>query len=153
MEIYIRNCAELSGPQPDHVVAKSETQMSTATKVQIFGESYNDRGGLGRKRTCESWRRSWMKRCRRSQAIQARIHTQKAAVLAAVSRLPMNCTVQGESGAAREELLKEQAERCLTLVERAIQKTDKGYPVNRHIIEQQKRTARSCYGSCAGDRR
>ena len=51
------------------------------------------------------------------------IDTQKAAVLAALSIADELYSLRKERG-NREELLKEQAERCLTLVERALRKTE-----------------------------
>jgi cell division protein ZapA len=49
--------------------------------------------------------------------------TQKVAVLAALAIADELHTLRAERG-EREELLKEQAERCLTLVERALKQTD-----------------------------
>jgi cell division protein ZapA len=62
----------------------------------------------------------------RMQAISnntSTIDTQKAAVLAALSIADELHSLRKERG-TREELLKEQAERCLTLVERAIERTE-----------------------------
>jgi len=51
------------------------------------------------------------------------VDTQRVAVLAAISIADELHRLRAERG-EREEILKEQAERCLTLVERALRKTD-----------------------------
>jgi cell division protein ZapA len=51
------------------------------------------------------------------------VDTQKAAVLAALAIADELHSLRTERG-EREELLKEQAERCLTLVERALKQTE-----------------------------
>lgn len=96
--------------------------MSTSTKVQIFGQSYTIAGDLD-----ETYVRQLAAYVdEKMQAIASStstIDTQKAAVLAALAIADELHTVGREKG-SREELLKEQAERCLTLVERAIAKTE-----------------------------
>jgi cell division protein ZapA len=96
--------------------------MSSSTKVQIFGQSYTIAGDLD-----EAYVRELAAYVDdKMQAIASHtstIDTQKAAVLAALSIADELHSVQRERG-SREELLKEQAERCLTLVERAIEKTE-----------------------------
>ena len=96
--------------------------MSGATKVQIFGQSYTISGDLDEEyvRELAAYVDGKM------QAIAdntSTIDTQKAAVLAALSIADELYSARRERS-SREELLKEQAERCLTLVERAIQKTE-----------------------------
>jgi cell division protein ZapA len=92
------------------------------TKVQIFGQSYTIAGDLDENYVREL--ASYVDE--RMQAIAnntSTIDTQKAAVLAALSIADELQSLRKERG-MRQELLKEQAERCLTLVERAIQKTE-----------------------------
>ncbi|HEY2120769.1 MAG TPA: cell division protein ZapA [Candidatus Acidoferrum sp.] len=96
--------------------------MSAATKVQIFGQTYTIAGDLdeGYVRELAAYVDGKM------QAISENtttIDTQKAAVLAALSIADELYSLRKERG-NREELLKEQAERCLTLVERAIRQTE-----------------------------
>lgn len=96
--------------------------MSAATKVQIFGQTYTIAGDLDEHyvRELAAYVNGKM------QAISENtttIDTQKAAVLAALSIADELYSLRKERG-NREELLKEQAERCLTLVERAIRQTE-----------------------------
>jgi len=58
----------------------------------------------------------------RDRDATATVDTQKAAVLAAAGIADELHSSQREIG-EREEMLKEQAERCLTLVERALKQT------------------------------
>jgi cell division protein ZapA len=96
--------------------------MSGATKVQIFGQTYTITGDLD-----EAYVRELVAYVDgKMQAISENtttIDTQKAAVLAALSIADELYSLRKERG-NREELLKEQAERCLTLVERAIRQTE-----------------------------
>ena len=96
--------------------------MSAGIKVEIFGQSYTIAGGLD-----ESYVRELAAYVdQKMQAIAdntSTIDTQKAAVLAALSIADELHSLRKERG-SHEELLKEQAERCLTLVERAIKQTD-----------------------------
>lgn len=96
--------------------------MSGGIKVQIFGQTYTISGDLdaGYVRELASYVD------RKMQVISEHtttIDTQKTAVLAALSIADELYSLRKERG-NREELLKEQAERCLTLVERAIKQTD-----------------------------
>jgi cell division protein ZapA len=104
------------------MVTVSEALMSLGTKVQIFGQSYMIAADLD-----ETYVRELATYVdEKMQAIAnntSTIDTQKAAVLAALSIADELHSLRKERG-SREELLKEQAERCLTLVERAIQKTE-----------------------------
>ena len=96
--------------------------MNTSTKVQIFGQTYTIAGDLD-----EAYVRELAAYVdEKMQAITSStstIDTQKAAVLAALAIADELFSARRERS-GREELLKEQAERCLTLVERAIQKTE-----------------------------
>jgi len=95
--------------------------MAGPTKVQIFGQTYSIQGDLDAK---------YVQRL--AKCVDDKMHviadgtgtidTQKVAVLAALAiadELPSSKREIGE----REEMLKEQAERCLTLVERALKQT------------------------------
>ena len=96
--------------------------MSTSTKVQIFGQSYSIAGDLDQAYVKElaAYVDDKMQAIANSTST---IDTQKAAVLAALAIADELYSTRRERS-SREELLKEQAERCLTLVERAIQKTE-----------------------------
>jgi cell division protein ZapA len=99
-----------------------EAAMSRSTKVQIFGQSYTIAGDLE-----EAYVRELAEYVdEKMQAIASNtstIDTQRAAVLAALAIADELYSLRRERN-SREELLKEQAERCLTLVERAIAKTE-----------------------------
>jgi len=95
--------------------------MSAPVKVQIFGQSYSIRGELDEAYVQEL-----------AAYVDARMHaiaeatgtvdTQRAAVLAALAIADELYSARHERG-EREELLREQAERCLALVERALKQT------------------------------
>ncbi|MBZ5539003.1 MAG: cell division protein ZapA [Acidobacteriia bacterium] len=95
--------------------------MSAPVKVQIFGQSYSIRGELDEAYVQEL-----------AAYVDARMHaiaeatgtvdTQRAAVLAALAIADELHSTRHERG-EREELLREQAERCLALVERALKQT------------------------------
>ena len=95
--------------------------MAGPVKVQIFGQTYSIAGDLDV---------AYVQRLAafvdaKMQAIAdatGTIDTQKAAVLAALAIADELHTTQRDRG-EREELLREQAERCLTLVERALKQT------------------------------
>ena len=96
--------------------------MSTSVKVDIFGQTYPIQGELD-----EAYIRQIAayvdEKMRLISEMARTVDTQRVAVLAAISiadELHRLREVRGE----REEILKEQAERCLTLVERALRKTD-----------------------------
>jgi len=92
------------------------------TKVQIFGQSYTIAGELDEEYVREL--AAYVDEKMRAIAENTlTIDTQKAAVLAALSIADELHSLRKERG-NREELLKEQAERCLTLVERAIKQTE-----------------------------
>ncbi len=95
--------------------------MSGSVKVQIFGQPYTIHGELDA---------AYVQKLaayvdEKMQAIAdatATIDTQKVAVLAALAIADELHSTQRERG-EEEELLREQAERCLTLVERALKHT------------------------------
>jgi cell division protein ZapA len=92
------------------------------TKVQIFGQTYTIAADLDATYVREL--AAYVDE--KMQAIAnntSTIDTQKAAVLAALSIADELHSLRKDRG-TREELLKEQAERCLTLVERAIERTE-----------------------------
>jgi cell division protein ZapA len=95
--------------------------MSVPVKVQIFGQTYAIRGELD-----EAYVQrlaAYVDEKMRSIAdATATVDTQKAAVLAALAIADELHSAQKERG-DREDLLREQAERCLTLVERALRQT------------------------------
>ncbi|HLK03352.1 MAG TPA: cell division protein ZapA [Candidatus Acidoferrum sp.] len=95
--------------------------MAGPTKVQIFGQTYSIQGDLDA---------AYVQRL--AKFVDEKMHviadathtvdTQKIAVLAALAIADELHSSQREIG-EREEMLKEQAERCLTLVERALKQT------------------------------
>lgn len=95
--------------------------MSAPVKVQIFGQTYSIRGDLDEKYVL-----------RLAKFVDEKMHTiadatgtvdtQKLAVLAALAIADELQSMQRERS-DEEELLREQAERCLTLVERALKQT------------------------------
>ena len=96
--------------------------MSRGVKVQIYGQSYTIVCDL--EETYVQQLAAYVDA--KMQAITgmtSTVDTQKAAVLAALSIADELHSSRKEKG-VREELLKEQAERCLTLVERALKQTE-----------------------------
>jgi cell division protein ZapA len=95
--------------------------MSGPTKVEIFGQTYSIQGDLDA---------AYVRKL--AEYVDEKMHTiadatrtvdtQKVAVLAALAIADELHSSQREIG-DREEVLKEQAERCLTLVERALKQT------------------------------
>jgi cell division protein ZapA len=95
--------------------------MSSPVKVEIFGQMFAIRGEL---------EEAYVQRL--AQYVDEKMHaianatatvdTQKVAVLAALAIADELHSTQKDRG-DREELLREQAERCLTLVERALKQT------------------------------
>jgi cell division protein ZapA len=96
--------------------------MSTSIKVEIFDQIYPIQGELE-----EAYIRkvaAYVDRKMRLIADMARtVDTQKVAVLAALAIADELYRSREERG-EQEEILKEQAERCLTLVERALRRTE-----------------------------
>jgi len=95
--------------------------MSAPVRVQIFGQTYVIRGELG-----ESYVKKLAayvdEKMRAISDATSTVDTQKAAVLAALAIADELHSAQKDRS-DREELLREQAERCLTLVERALKQT------------------------------
>jgi cell division protein ZapA len=96
--------------------------MSKNVKVQIFGQVFPIQGDLDE---------AYMQRLaeyvddkmRAIVEMTPTVDTQKVAILAAMAIADELHSLRKERG-EREELLKEQAERCLTLVERALKQAD-----------------------------
>jgi len=96
--------------------------MSPSIKVEIYNQVYPIQGDLD-----EEYIRkiaAYVDEKMRLIADVARtVDSQKVAVLAALAIADELHRLREERG-EREEILKEQAERCLTLVERALRKTE-----------------------------
>lgn len=96
--------------------------MSASIKVEIYGQTYPIQGELE-----EAYIRRIAayvdEKMRLISDVARTVDTQKVAVLAALSIADELHRLREERG-EREEILKEQAERCLTLVERALRKTE-----------------------------
>jgi cell division protein ZapA len=96
--------------------------MSPSIKVEIYDQVYPIQGDLD-----EEYIRkiaAYVDEKMRLIADMARtVDSQKVAVLAALAIADELHRLREERG-EREEILKEQAERCLTLVERALRKTE-----------------------------
>jgi cell division protein ZapA len=96
--------------------------MAKNVKVQIFGQVFPIQGDLDE---------AYMQKL--AEYVDEKMHaivkmtptvdTQKVAILAAMAIADELHSLRKERG-DREELLKEQAERCLTLVERALKQAD-----------------------------
>jgi cell division protein ZapA len=95
--------------------------MSAPVKVQIFGQTYAIRGDLDEEYV-QKLAAYVDEKMRAIADATATVDTQKLAVLAALAIADELHSAQKERG-DREELLREQAERCLTLVERALKQT------------------------------
>jgi cell division protein ZapA len=95
--------------------------MSGPTRVQIFGQSYAIQGDLDPAYVQKLARFVDEKMDAIARATST-VDTQKIAVLAALAISDELFNMRAESG-EQEEMLREQAERCLTLVERALKQT------------------------------
>jgi cell division protein ZapA len=95
--------------------------VSAPVKVQIFGQTYALRGELD-EAYVQKLAAYVDEKMRAIADATATIDTQKLAVLAALAIADELHSAQKERG-DQEELLREQAERCLTLVERALKQT------------------------------
>ncbi|OLE13865.1 MAG: hypothetical protein AUG89_04005 [Acidobacteria bacterium 13_1_20CM_4_56_7] len=95
--------------------------MSAPVKVQIFGQMYTIRGELDERYVQKLAAYVDAKMSAIADAT-ATVDTQKAAVMAALAIADELHSIQRDRG-EQEELLREQAERCLTLVERALKQT------------------------------
>jgi cell division protein ZapA len=96
--------------------------MSKHVKVQIFGQVFPIQGDLD-----EAYMQELAEyvdeKMRMIVEMTPTVDTQKVAILAAMAIADELHSLRKERG-EREELLKEQAERCLTLVERALKQVD-----------------------------
>ena len=96
--------------------------MARNVKVQIFGQMYPIQGDLD-----EAYVHKLAayvdEKMRAIARMTPTVDTQKVAILAALAIADELHSLRNERN-AREELLKEQAERCLTLVERALKQSD-----------------------------
>jgi cell division protein ZapA len=101
--------------------AAGAIRMSTPVKVQIFGQSYAIRGEL-EEAYVQKLAQYVDEKMRAIADVTATVDTQKVAVLAALAITDELHSLQRDRG-EREELMREQAERCLTLVERALKQT------------------------------
>jgi cell division protein ZapA len=95
--------------------------MSGPVKVQIFGQSYSIRGELDEKYV-QRLAKYVDEKMHAIAGATATVDTQKVAVLAALAIADELHSMQRDRSDS-EELLREQAERCLTLVERALKQT------------------------------
>lgn len=96
--------------------------MTHTAKVQIYGQTYSLQGELD-----EAYVQKLAAyvdgKMHKVSAMTPTVDTQKVAILAALAIADELHSLKKERG-EREELLKEQAERCLTLVERALKQTE-----------------------------
>ena len=95
--------------------------MSGPVKVQIFGQTYSIQGDLDA-RYVQRLAKYVDEKMQRIADATPTVDTQKIAVLAALAVADELHSLQRER-TDQDELLREQAERCLTLVERALKQT------------------------------
>lgn len=96
--------------------------MNQPIKVQIFGQTYSIQGDL--EEAYVQKLAAYVDEKMRAIAEMTRtVDTQKIATLAALAIADELHSLRYEKG-EREELLKERAERCLNLVERALKQED-----------------------------
>lgn len=96
--------------------------MSQAVKVQIYGQMFSLQGELDEVYV-QKLAAYVDEKMRAVSDVTPTVDTQKVAILAALAIADELHNFKKERG-EREELLKEQAERCLTLVERALRHTE-----------------------------
>jgi cell division protein ZapA len=92
-----------------------------AVKVQIFGQTYTIRGELD-ERYVQKLAAYVDEKMSAIADVTATVDTQKVAVLAALAIADELHTIRKDRN-DQEDPLREQAERCLTLVERALKQT------------------------------
>jgi cell division protein ZapA len=102
-------------------IASKGRRMSGPVKVQIFGQTYSIQGELDVKYV-QKLAKFVDEKMHAIADVTKTVDTQKVAVLAALAIADELHSIQRERGDS-EELLREQAERCLTLVERALKQT------------------------------
>ncbi len=96
--------------------------MAKNVKVQIFGQTFPIQGELDEV-YMQKLAEYVDEKMRAIADMTPTVDTQKVAILAAMAIADELHSLRKERG-EREELLKEQAERCLTLVERALKQAD-----------------------------
>jgi cell division protein ZapA len=96
--------------------------MAKNVKVQIFGQVFPIQGDLDEE-YMQKLAEYVDEKMRAIVDMTPTVDTQKVAILAAMAIADELHSLRKERG-EREELLKEQAERCLTLVERALKQAD-----------------------------
>jgi cell division protein ZapA len=96
--------------------------MAKIVKVQIFGQTFPIQGELD-EAYIYKLAEYVDEKMRAIADMTPTVDTQKVAILAAMAIADELHSLRKERG-EREELLKEQAERCLTLVERALKQSD-----------------------------
>jgi cell division protein ZapA len=95
--------------------------MSAPVKVEIFGQTYSIQGDLDQAYV-QKLAKYVDEKMNAIADVTRTVDTQKVAVLAALAIADELHGMQRDR-THREELLREQAERCLTLVERALKQT------------------------------
>jgi cell division protein ZapA len=95
--------------------------MSGPVKVQIFGQTYSIQGDLDGKYV-QKLAKYVDDKMHAIADVTKTVDTQKVAVLAALAIADELHSMQRDRG-DHEQLMREQAERCLTLVERALKQT------------------------------
>ena len=95
--------------------------MGAPVKVQIFGQTYSIRGELD-ERYVQKLAKYVDEKMQAIADVTKTVDTQKVAVLAALAIADELHSMRQERS-DHETLLHEQAERCLTLVERALKQT------------------------------
>ena len=95
--------------------------MRAPVKVEILGQTYSIRGEL-EEHYVQKLAKYVDQKMRAIADVTKTVDTQKVAVLAALAIADELHSLQRD-GRDSEELLREQAERCLTLVERALKQT------------------------------
>jgi cell division protein ZapA len=95
--------------------------MSGPVKVQIFGQTYSIQGELDGKYV-QRLAKYVDEKMHEIADVTKTVDTQKVAVLAALAIADELHSMQRDRG-DHEQLMREQAERCLTLVERALKQT------------------------------
>jgi len=96
--------------------------MGQTVKVQIYGQTFSIRGELD-EAYVQKLAAYVDAKMRTISDMTPTVDTQKVAMLAALAITDELHSLKKERG-EREGLLKEQAERCLTLVERALKQTE-----------------------------
>jgi cell division protein ZapA len=103
------------------VIFSHRRNMSAPVKVQIFGQVYSIQGELDAKYV-QKLAKFVDEKMHEIADVTKTVDTQKVAVLAALAIADELHSMQRDRG-DHEQLMREQAERCLTLVERALKQT------------------------------